>query len=108
MDLILIILGIAGSAAIVIAAYVVAVTSRNYASQAKKRNAMDSANPALRLVPRSSKDRLMSASGYYTTYALGGNGGGLTDSGVEKVTATYKSELERIQKLKKEQVDPKA
>ena len=50
---------------------------------------------------------LMSASGYYTTYALGGNGGGLTDSGVEKVTATYKSELERIQKLKKEQVDPK-
>ena len=50
---------------------------------------------------------LMSASGYYTTYALGGNDGGLTDSGVEKITATYKSELERIQKLKKEQVDPK-
>ena len=50
---------------------------------------------------------LMSASGYYTTYALGGNGGGLTDSGVEKVTATYKSELERIQKLKKEQIGSK-
>ena len=50
---------------------------------------------------------LMSASGYYTTYALGGNDGGLTDSGVEKITATYKSELERIQKLKKEQIDPK-
>ena len=50
---------------------------------------------------------LMSASGYYTTYALGGNDGGLTDSGVEKITATYKSELERIQMLKKEQIDPK-
>ena len=50
---------------------------------------------------------LMSASGYYTTYALGGNDGGLTDSGVEKITATYKSELERIQELKKEQIDPK-
>ena len=51
---------------------------------------------------------LMSASGYYTTYALGGNSGGLTDSGVKKVTATYKSELERIQTLKKEQVSPTA
>ena len=50
---------------------------------------------------------LMSASGYYTTYALGGNDGGLTDSGVEKITTTYKSELERIQELKKEQIDPK-
>ncbi len=50
---------------------------------------------------------LMSASGYYTTYALGGNEGGLTDSGVEKITATYKDELERIQKLKKEQVGSK-
>ena len=49
---------------------------------------------------------LMSASGYYTTYALGGNSGGLTDSGIEKVAATYKNELERIQKLKKEQLAP--
>jgi hypothetical protein len=45
---------------------------------------------------------LMSASGLYTTYTLGGNDGGLTDSGVEKVSVVYKQELERIQKNKKE------
>jgi hypothetical protein len=44
---------------------------------------------------------LMSASGAYTTYALGGNDGGLTESGVEKVTEVYKRELERIQQVKK-------
>lgn len=48
---------------------------------------------------------LMSASGYYTTFAHGGNSGGLTDSGIEKVTSTYKNELERIQKLKKQQIE---
>ncbi len=51
---------------------------------------------------------LMSASGYYTTYALGGNSGSLSDLGVEKVTAAYRRELERIQKLKKDQVDAEA
>jgi len=45
---------------------------------------------------------LMSASGVYTTYTLGGNEGGLTQSGVEKVSLVYKRELERIQKRKKE------
>ena len=45
---------------------------------------------------------LMSASGFYTTYALGGNEGGLTASGIEKVTTTYKQELERIQEAKRE------
>ena len=45
---------------------------------------------------------LMSASGLYTTYTLGGNEGGLTDSGVEKVSLVYKHELERLQKSKKE------
>ena len=50
---------------------------------------------------------LMSASGYYTTYALGGNGGALSDLGIDKVTAAYRRELERIQKLKKEQVGSK-
>ena len=49
----------------------------------------------------------MSASGYYTTYALGGNGGALSDLGIDKVTAAYRRELERIQKLKKEQVGSK-
>ena len=51
---------------------------------------------------------LMSASGYYTTYALGGNDGALSDLGMEKVTAAYRRELERIQTLKKEQVNPTA
>ena len=71
MDLILIILGIVGSAAIVIAAYVVAVASRNYASQDEKRNVMDSAKPAVRLVPRSSKDR---RDGRPVTFPLAANG----------------------------------
>ncbi len=44
---------------------------------------------------------LMSASGAYTTYTLGGNDGGLTESGVEKVTKVYKDELKRIQRVKK-------
>ena len=45
---------------------------------------------------------LMSASGFYTTYTIGGNEGGLTESGIEKVALVYKHELERIQKSKKE------
>jgi hypothetical protein len=45
---------------------------------------------------------LMSASCVYTTYTLGGNEGGLTKPGVEKVTDVYKRELERIQRIKKE------
>ena len=44
---------------------------------------------------------LMSASGAYTTYTLGGNDGGLTESGVDKVTKVYKRELKRIQQVKK-------
>jgi hypothetical protein len=44
---------------------------------------------------------LMSASGTYTTYVLGGNAGGLTESGVEKVTEVYERELKRIQQVKK-------
>lgn len=45
---------------------------------------------------------LMTASGLYASYVAGGNEGGLTDSGVEKVSMVYKNELERIQKLKQE------
>ena len=71
MDLILISLGIVGSAAIVVAAYVFAVTSRNYASQDQKRNMRGSAEPALRLVPRSSKDR---RDGKPVTFPLAANG----------------------------------
>ncbi|MDE0931088.1 MAG: DUF3144 domain-containing protein [Halioglobus sp.] len=50
---------------------------------------------------------LMTASGYYVTYALGGNDGVLSDLGMDEVTAAYRRELERIQKLKKEQVGSK-
>jgi hypothetical protein len=71
MDLILISLGIVGSTAIVVAAYVFAVTSRNYASQDQKRNMTSSAEPALRLVPRSSKDR---RDGKPVTFPLAANG----------------------------------
>ena len=46
---------------------------------------------------------LMSASSVYTTFALAGNEGGLTDSGIEKVIAVYRKELERIQRVKKSQ-----
>lgn len=44
---------------------------------------------------------LMSASGIYSTYAAGGNQGGLTEKGVEKVAAAYKSERARIQEVKR-------
>lgn len=45
---------------------------------------------------------LMTASGLYASYVAGGNEGGLTESGVQKVSEVYKRELERIQKIKKE------
>lgn len=48
---------------------------------------------------------LMSASGIYATYTAVGNDGGLTASGVEKVTAVYKANLENVQKLKRQQAE---
>lgn len=44
---------------------------------------------------------LMTASGLYASYVAGGNEGGLTESGVEKVSSVYKRELERIQQIKR-------
>ena len=44
---------------------------------------------------------LMSASALFASFLVGGNSGGLTPSGVDKVAAVYKRELERIQKIKK-------
>ncbi|MDG2046581.1 MAG: hypothetical protein P8J79_05130 [Halioglobus sp.] len=70
MDLILIVLGIVGSCAIVAAAYVVSATSRNDVSHDNKRNA-PSNEPALRLVPRSGKDR---REGRPVTFPLSANG----------------------------------
>ena len=45
---------------------------------------------------------LMSASGVYASYLAAGNKGGLTASGVEKVVEAYKRELERIEKIKRD------
>lgn len=45
---------------------------------------------------------LMTSSGLYTSYMAGGNEGGLTESGVERVTELYRRELARIQAFKKQ------
>ena len=44
---------------------------------------------------------LMTASGIYATYLAGGNDGGLTPSGIDKVTAVYRSQLESVQEAKR-------
>jgi hypothetical protein len=44
---------------------------------------------------------LMTASCVYASYVAGGNDGGLTESGVDKVADVYRKELARIQELKK-------
>ena len=49
---------------------------------------------------------LMSASGIYATYTTAGDEGGLTESGVEKVVAVYKQNLESVQKIKRMQSNP--
>ncbi|MCB1842159.1 MAG: DUF3144 domain-containing protein [Halioglobus sp.] len=45
---------------------------------------------------------LMTAAGLYASYVIGGNNGGLTESGVEKVSTVFRDELARIQAIKKE------
>lgn len=47
---------------------------------------------------------LMSASGIYATYVAAGNSGALEPSGVDKVAALYRTNLEHIQQRKKEEV----
>lgn len=44
---------------------------------------------------------LMTASGVYASYVAGGNEGGLTESGIEKIAKVYREELARIQEIKK-------
>ena len=47
---------------------------------------------------------MMSASAVYATFvASGGNTGGLTDSGVDKVTAAYRQHLQRVQEMRREE-----
>lgn len=48
---------------------------------------------------------LMTASAVYSTFVVGGNTGGLTESGVDKVAAAYKQQLEHVQRTKKAQSD---
>ena len=47
----------------------------------------------------------MSASSVYATFVISGNTGGLTDSGVDKITAAYKQHLKRVQEMRKEEDD---
>jgi len=46
---------------------------------------------------------LMSASAFYATFVAVGNEGGLTASGVDKVTEKYKDVLDRVQDYKRDQ-----
>ncbi len=51
---------------------------------------------------------LMTASGIYATYVAAGNEGGLTTSGMDKITAAYRGQLEQVQKLKKARSERRA
>ena len=46
---------------------------------------------------------LMAASAVYATFIFRGNEGGLTDSGVDKVTDAYRKHLNRVQEMRKEE-----
>jgi len=50
----------------------------------------------------------MTASGLYATYSVAGNEGGLNASGIDKVTAAFKQNLENVQRAKREQADAAA
>ena len=47
---------------------------------------------------------LMAASGIYATYSVAGNAGALEPTGVDKVVAMYRKNLEFIQTRKKEEI----
>lgn len=53
-------------------------------------------------------DALMFSSGVYATFVAAGNEGGLTDTGVKKVTAAYEERLRRIQEMKKAKAEAAA
>ena len=50
-------------------------------------------------------DAMMFSSAVYITYTAAGNEGGLTESGIEKVTATYQRHLLQVQELKRQQLE---
>lgn len=47
---------------------------------------------------------LMASSGIYATYTVAGNAGALEPTGVDKVVAMFRQNLEHIQKRKKEEI----
>ncbi len=49
---------------------------------------------------------LMLASGTYATYLAAGNNGYLKEGGIRKVSEAYKTNLERLQEIKKAQLNP--
>ncbi len=51
---------------------------------------------------------LMTASGIYATYVAAGNEGGLTSSGMDKITAAYRGQLEQVQEVKKARTEKRA
>jgi hypothetical protein len=44
---------------------------------------------------------MMSASALYATFAVAGNAGGLTESGIEKMSEVFKRDLQQVQAEKK-------
>ncbi|MEH6516440.1 MAG: DUF3144 domain-containing protein [Halioglobus sp.] len=57
--------------------------------------------------PRVISAGLMTASCVYSTYTVAGNGGGLNESGVEKVTDAYRRQLQMIQDARRSEVADK-
>ena len=55
--------------------------------------------------PKLVSHAMMCASTVYTTYALAGNDGYLADADQDKVVGVYKTELQRIQAIKKSNRD---
>mgnify|MGYP001812551873 FL=1 len=51
---------------------------------------------------------LMAASAVYSTFMFRGNEGGLTSSGVDKVTETYRKHLNRVQEMRKAEDDARS
>ena len=51
---------------------------------------------------------LLNAAGLYSSYVVGGNTGGLNESGIDKLTAMFRRELERVESAKQARTPPPA
>ena len=49
---------------------------------------------------------LLTAAGLYSSFVVGGNDGGLNESGIEKLTTMFKRELERVEAAKQARTPP--